>query len=101
MYCLLCNFNSFKDDDVIETQETLERLKSHYISHHLINENNFHFKELFLPDSVSKRCEKCRMEFRNCKDEKNHNFSMHYHQVGGSGANDQLLMNVLERGQTK
>ena len=86
-----------------EMLKTSERLRAHYISHHLINENNYHFKELFLLDTISRGCDKCRMEFKNCKVKKNHNFMIHHHQVGGSitiGTNEPP-MHLLEQGRIK
>ena len=41
MKCLICNLN-FIDD---------EKLRSHYIWQHLINENNEYFEDLFLADN--------------------------------------------------
>ena len=81
MNCLLCDFNSMNDQKI--TPEALERLMLHYNSQHLIDENNYPFKELFTPSNFSKRCESCKMEFKNCMVKKNHSFIYHYHQVGG------------------
>ena len=83
MRCLICNA-TFSDDV----------LKSHYLDHHSINENNYFFRELFSPDNVSKRCDECKLEFKSCRLKKNHNFLLHYNQVGGS-RNQQLPINVL------
>ena len=41
---VFCDFNSMNDEN-IEISEALERLKAHYIYHHLVNENNYHFKQ--------------------------------------------------------
>ena len=38
------------------------------------------------------------MRFKNCRLKKNHNFLLHYNQVGGSRMNRQLPFNVLRRG---
>lgn len=100
MYCLLCDFNS-KNDEAIETWEALQKLRLHNIFCHLINENNYHFKELFTPSNVSKRCDSCKIEFEDCMVKKNHNFIYHYYQVGESGTNSQLPMIVLQWGTIK
>ena len=50
------------DDEKIETSEVLERLRLHYISYHLIDENNYHFKELFVPGNISKKCDRCKLK---------------------------------------
>ena len=78
MRCLKCN-NNLND----------EVLKLHYQYYHSINENNYFFKELFLPDNACKRCDECKIEFKNCRSKKNHNFLFHYHQTGGN-RNQQL-----------
>ena len=88
MKCLLCNLNFITD----------ETLRTHYIWHHLINANNEFFEDLFLPDNNLKRCEKCMIEFKNCRSKKNHIFLFHYNQSGGSTTNQQLPINVLKRG---
>lgn len=85
MMCLLCN--KYFDVDV---------LKPHYLCYHYINENNYFFRELFSPDNVSKRFDECKLEFKNCRLKKNHNFLLHYQQTGGRG-NQQLPLNVLRR----
>ena len=87
MKCLICDA-TFSDNGV---------LKSHYVWHHSMNENNYFFRELFSPDNLSKRCDECKLEFENCGLKKNHNFLLHYNQVGGR-SNQQLPINVLRRG---
>ena len=43
------------DDDKVKTaKKALQKLKHHCISFHLIDENNYYFKELFTPSTVSK-----------------------------------------------
>ena len=74
-----------------------ETLKMHYIWHHSINENNYFFIELFSPDTNSKRCEDCKMDFKSCRLKKN---LLHYNQVEGSIMNRQLPINVLRRGSS-
>ena len=88
MKCLLCNLNFTTD----------ETLRTHYIWHHSINANNEFFEDLFLPVNNLKRCEKCMMEFKNCRSKKTHMFLFHYNQSGGSTTNQQLTINVLKRG---
>ena len=44
-----------------------ETLKMHYIWHHSINENNYFSRELFSPDNNSKRCDECKVKFKNCR----------------------------------
>ena len=83
--CLLCN--KYFDVDV---------LKPDYLYYHSINENNYFFRELFSPDNVSKRFDECKLEFKNCRLKKDHNFLLHYQQTGGRG-NQQLPLNVLRR----
>ena len=65
--------------------------------HHSINENNYFFRELFSPDSVSKQRDECKLEFKNCRLKKNHNFLLYYNQVGGRRT-QQLPISVLRRG---
>ena len=87
------------DDKVKTAKKALQKLKHHYISFHLIDENNYYFKELFTPSTVSKRCDQCKMGFRNYMVKKNHNFIHHYGHVGG--ARTQLPMNVPHQRKIK
>ena len=67
MKCLLCDL---KNDDNVD-------LKNHYIHFHLIDKNNYFFKELFLIDTANKysnRCEECRMLFDTSRKKKNQFF---------------------------
>ena len=51
----------------------VEILKNYDIFYHLINKNNYFFKELFLPDTEnihSKRCNEFRMEYKNWRQKK-------------------------------
>ena len=91
MRCLRWNLNFVTD----------ETLKAHYIWQHSINENEYFFKDLFLPDNNLKSCDKCIMKFKNCRLKKNHMFLFHYNQTGGSRLNQQLPINVLKRGPIK
>ena len=61
------------NDEIIEMSEALERLKAHYIYHHLTDENNYHFKQL------------CKMEFKNCMVKKNHEEGQMPVNVPGNG----------------
>ena len=65
MKSLLCDCNSMNDEKIKTAKEALEKLKDHYISFQLIDENNYYFKEPFTPSTVSKRCDQCKMVFRN------------------------------------
>ena len=87
MKCLICDA-TFSDNEV---------LKSHNVWHHSINENNYFFRELFSPDNISRRCDECKLEFKNFRLKKNHNLLLHYNQVGRR-RNQQLPINVLRRG---
>ena len=87
MKCLICDA-TFSDNEV---------LKSHNVWHHSINENNYFFRELFSPNNISRRCDECKLEFKNFRLKKNHNLLLHYNQVGRR-RNQQLPINVLRRG---
>ena len=56
MKCLICNA-TFSDDV----------LRLRYQVYHSINENIYLFRELFSPDNLSKRCDECKLEFKNCR----------------------------------
>ena len=86
MRCLICNAN-FSDDV----------LKSYYQYYHFISENNYFFMELFSPGNISRKCDECKLEFKNCRLKNNHNFVFYYNQTGGS-RNQQLSINVLRCG---
>ena len=67
MKCLLCNLKNDND----------EELKNHFIYFHLINKDNYYFKELFNKDfenKYSKRYEECDLTFDTCRKKKNHCF---------------------------
>lgn len=57
--------------------------------------------ELFTGSNVSKRCDTCKMEFKNCMVKKNHYFLYHYHRDGGSGPSGQVPLNFLHRGRIR
>ena len=59
---LPCDFNSINDDKIKAAKEALQKAQ---FSFHFIDENNYYFKELFTPSTVSKRCDQCKMGFRN------------------------------------
>ena len=85
MRCLLCSSNFMTD----------ESLRTHYITQDSVNENDYFFKDLFLPDSILKSCHICMMEFKNCRVKKTHIF---FNQSGGSRMNHQLSASVVTRG---
>ena len=80
---------------------TDETLRTHYIWQHSVNENEYFFKDLFLPGNNLKSCNRCMMEFKNCRVKKTHMFLFHYNQAGDSRMNQQLPINVLRRGPVK
>ena len=91
MRCLICYYRS----------PQVEIVKNNYIFYHLINKNNYFFKELFLPDAEnihSKRYNKCQMQFKNYRQKKNHSFLVHKEQQVGGSTNQQLPQNILGRG---
>ena len=68
MKCLLCDLQNYNDKE----------LKNHYIYFHLINKDNYFFKELFSIDTESrylKRCEKCKYYFGTCRIKKSQFFT--------------------------
>ena len=87
MRCLICD----KNFDV-------EVLKIHYQLYNSVNENKYFFRDLFPPDSNSKRCDDCRIQFKNCRQKKNHNFLVHRNQQTRGAINQQLPVNILKRG---
>ena len=86
MRCLICK-NYFNDDIA---------LKLHYQYFQSINENNYFFREILSPDNTSERCDECKIELKNCRLKKNHNFFFHNQQKGGS-RNQHFPLNVLKR----
>ena len=86
MRCII--YDKYFNDDV---------LKLHYQYYHFIKESNYFFRELFSPDNSSKRCDECKIEFKNSRLKKDHNFLVHHQQTGGS-MNQQLPVNILRRG---
>ena len=94
MKCLLCNLQFIRENV----------LKKHYVGYHLVNEDDIHFRELFKPDAIDRKCRICRVNFDNTRMKKKHMFLFHYgtkQQIGGRGprASD-LLLNIIKRGPT-
>ena len=71
-----------------------EVLKRHYIAYHKVNEDDFCFKELFLPDNIEKNCVFCGQTFKSRRVKKNHMFLYHYGKQLGGGTKS---INVLKR----
>ena len=87
MRCLLCDIQN----------DNGEELKNHYKHFHLVNKDNYFFKELFTTDTEnrsSRPCDDCKIRFQSCR-QKNHCFLAHHKQVGG--ANNHLPINVSKR----
>ena len=57
MKCLLCSLHFIRE--VV--------LKNHYIDYHAINPDYIFFKDLFLPDTVDKKCNICKETFQSCR----------------------------------
>lgn len=73
-----------------------KKKKNHYIYFHLINKDNYFFKELCSIDNAnrySRRCEECKISFSSCR-KKNHCFLSHYSQSVGS---NNLILNISKR----
>ena len=92
MHCLLCSIVC-KTDTV---------LKKHYIEQHSVKPEDPYFKDLFLPDTIEKTCQNCRVTFKSCRTKKVHMFLFHYdekNQIGGRRPSRSALpLNVLKRG---
>ena len=87
MKCL--PFDSQNDND--------EELKNHYNHFHLVNEDNYLFKELFTTDTenrYSRRCDDCKIRFQSSRQKKKEkkSFSVHHKQV--RGVNNHLPINA-------
>ena len=76
----------------------VEALKIHYQYYHSINEGNYFFREPFLPDNNSEKCDECQIQFKNCRQKKNHNFLFHRHRQTRDAINQQPPVNILKRG---
>ena len=92
MKCLLCSLRFMRENV----------LKKHYFNHYFINEEDLHFKDLFLPDTVDKTCRICRSTFNTARSKKKHMFLFYYgtrQQVGGRGpGTSDFPISVLRRG---
>ena len=92
MECILCHL-SFS---------VVSELKKHYVEFHGVEQSNSHFLDLFMPDTLDRKCKKCCLMLNSNRMKKNHMFLYHYNQqqMGGARqrAND-LPLNILKRGQ--
>ena len=92
MKCLLCSLRFMRENV----------LKKHYFNHYFINEEDAHFKDLFLSDTVDKTYRICRSTFNTARSKKEHMFLFHYgtrQQEGGRGPGaSNLPISVLRRG---
>ena len=92
MKCLLCILHFMRENV----------LKKHCFNHYLINEEDAHFKDLFLPDTVDKTWRICRSTFNTARSKKKHMFLFYYgtrQQVGGRGpGTSDFPISVLRRG---
>ena len=82
-------FTMFTDDE--------EELKNHFTYFHLINKDNYYFKELLTKDfenKYSKKCEECDLTFDTCRKKKNHCLLLHYKESCGSNIRP---LNILRR----
>ena len=70
-------------------------MKKHYQYYHSVNENNYFFRELSLPNNKPKRCDECQIQFKNCRQKRNHIFFcfMEINRVAVP-----LPVNILKRG---
>ena len=87
MRCLTCNENF-----------NVEILENHYQYYNLVNENNYFFKELFLPDDNRKNYNECHICFQNCQQIKNQNVLSHRNQQVGGVLNQPHPINFHRRG---
>ena len=83
MKCLCCE----------QSSSDLNSLKEHYVLQHGIDENNYVFRKLFTRDRVfvPKKCFRCRHFCFSGRNEKNHNFLLHYQQGGSLPIADKPL----------
>ena len=75
-------------------------IKKHYFDYHQIKENDNFFKDLFLPDTIEKKCNFCDIVFTTCRQKKSTYVFFHYgtkKQFGGSQKST-LPINILKRG---
>ena len=89
MKCLLCELNC----------STEKIIKKHYVDYHQIKENNPFFKDLFLPDTLEKKCKFCYVIFKTCRQKKIHMFFFHYSKKEQFGGRQSTLpINILKCG---
>ena len=89
MKCLLCGLNC-----------STEKVIKKHVNFHQIKEDDIFFKDLFLPDTLEKKCNFCDIFFKTCRQKKIHMFFFHYgtkKQFGGSKRST-LPINILKRG---
>ena len=89
MNCLLCGLNC-----------STEKVIKKHVNFHQIKEDDIFFKDLFLPDTLEKKCNFCDIFFKTCRQKKIHMFFFHYgtkKQFGGSKRST-LPINILKRG---
>lgn len=90
MECLLCHFRS----------DNVSVLKDHYLNFHNVDTKDYHFLDLFKPDTLDdNKCFECSVVFRNCRKKKNHMFLFHYDQRSGARNDRGAPLNILKRGQ--
>ena len=89
-FWMKCLLPDLKNNDDVE-------LKNHYIHFHLIDKNNYFFKELLSTDLANRylnRSGECKMLFDTCRKKKSHCFLKHYAQSSGS---NNFPLNNLKR----
>ena len=55
-------------------------------------------ENLFHQIIIQKKCDECQIQFKNCRQKKNHNLLFHKNQETGGSINQQGNINVLGRG---
>ena len=95
MKCLLCSLQFITE--VV--------FKKHYVWYHAINPDDICFKDLFLSDTIDKKCHICKETFKSCRIKKKHMYLFHYgqHQLQLGGRRQGLSplpLNVSKRGPT-
>ena len=63
MNCLLCGLNC-----------STEKVIKKHVNFHQIKEDDIFFKDLFLPDTLEKKCNFCDIFFKTCRQKKIHMF---------------------------
>ena len=83
MKCLCCN-KSFEEENFLRDQ---------YVTSHGVDENNYFFKKLFTKDRffAPRKCFRWEHFCLNRRDEKNHNFLVHYQQGGSRPVEDKPI----------